>query len=228
MRLHYIQHESYEGIGNIENRAIAKNIAITGTKLYKNEKFPDTNNFDFLVVMGGPMNIYEENKYSWLKEEKKFIEKAINADKTVLGICLGAQLIADVLGSKVYKNKHKEIGWFPVEFTEEALKTTVFKGLPEKLDFLQWHGDTFDIPEGCINIGSSEACKNQGFIYKEKVIGLQFHPEVSPISLKKLAENCMDEIKDEKFIQTPEFMLSQKENFDKIEKFLYKFLNNLY
>ena len=226
MNIHYLKHVPFEGIGNIEKWALENNFSLSCTKLYENSDFPETDSFDFLVVMGGPMNIYEEDKYPWLKDEKVFIKKAIETGIPVLGICLGSQLIADVLGAKVYKNSCKEIGWFPVEFTEEALKTGVFKDFPRKANFFHWHGDTFDIPENCTRIGSNEACKNQGFVYNDKVVALQFHPESNYASIKKLIENCEDELKDKKYIQSADFMLSQSEQFEQLEKILHKFLNN--
>lgn len=227
MKLHYLQHVPFENLGNIEKWALNKGFSISCTQLFKNEPLPDIESFDFLVILGGPMNIYEEDKFPWLKKEKEFIKKAVENNKTVLGICLGAQLIADVLGAKVYKNQNKEIGWFPIKLSEEAKNTALFKDLPQEFSAFHWHGDTFDIPKESILICSSEACKNQGFIYKNKVIGLQFHLETSPAALKNLAENCKDEIKDEKFIQSPEYMLSQDDNFKNLEKILYKFLDNI-
>lgn len=227
MKIHYLQHVPFENSGNIENWAIKNGFILSCTKLYEENSFPETEDFDFLIILGGPMNIYEEDKYLWLKKEKEFIKKAIESNKKVLGICLGAQLIADVLGAKVYKNPHKEIGWYPVKFSKDAQNIYLFNNLPEELSVIHWHGDTFNIPKESISIGSSEACKNQGFIYKNKVIGLQFHLETSVESLNNLIENCKDEIIKDKFIQTPEKMLLQKENFVELERNLYNFLDNL-
>jgi len=169
------------------------------------------------------MNIYEEDKYPWLIQEKEFIKKNISEGKKVLGICLGAQLIADTLGAKVYKNQYKEIGWFPIKLQ----KNKIFKGLPEIVNVLHWHGDTFELPKGAELLASSEACINQGFIYNQKVIGLQFHFEMSAPSVKVLLKNCKDELVKGKFIQTEDYLLSQPENFKNSEKYLYNFLNNL-
>lgn len=227
MKLHYLQHVPFENLGNIEKWALNKGFSISCTKLFKNEPLLDIESFDFLVILGGPMNIYEEDKFPWLKKEKEFIKKAVENNKTILGICLGAQLIADVLGAKVYKNQNKEIGWFPIKLTEEAKNTVLFKDISQEFTAFHWHGDTFDIPEKSILICSSEACKNQGFVYNNKVIGLQFHLETSPTALKNLAKNCKDEITDEKYIQTPEFMLSQQEKFKKLEEILNRFMDNI-
>ena len=114
MRIHSLEHEPFEGLANIEVWAKSRGYSISRTLLFNNEELPDISDFDWLVIMGGSMNIYEEEKYPWLREEKDFIAEAIAAKKIVLGVCLGSQLAADVLGGRVSRNKYKEIGWFPV------------------------------------------------------------------------------------------------------------------
>ncbi|MDQ7055614.1 MAG: type 1 glutamine amidotransferase [Persephonella sp.] len=167
MRLHYIQHVHFETPANIFRWAEKKNYTISGTKLFLGEKLPPLEQFDFLIVMGGPMGVYDEDKFPWLTQEKKFIEQCIKADKKILGICLGAQLIADVLGARVYKNSHKEIGWFPVYLTEEGKKSQSFKGFPREFTAFHWHGDTFEVPKGAVHTAFSEGCKNQSFEYNK-------------------------------------------------------------
>jgi GMP synthase (glutamine-hydrolysing) len=227
MKLHYLQHVPFENSGNIEKWAKEKEFPVSFTKLYAGESLPQQQSFDFLVIMGGPMNIYEEDKFSWLAEEKEFIKQAVNNGKTVIGVCLGAQLIADALGAKVYKNHEKEIGWFPIKLSPQAKSSKSFQDFPEEFTAFHWHGDTFEIPNGAIPLGSSAACQNQGFIYQDKVIGLQFHLETSYESLKSLADNCKDELVEGNFIQKEDFMLSQDKYFAEIENYLYKLLNNL-
>ena len=171
MKIHYLQHVPFENPGNILEWANKKGHKLTSTLLYNYESVPKIEQFDWLIVMGGPMNIYEEDKYEWLKYEKKFIKEAINSNKTVIGICLGAQLITDCLGGRVTKNSKKEIGFFPVSFNKELLESNIFNGFPEKIDVFQWHGDTFsELGKGCIPIASSEICKNQSFIFKDNVV----------------------------------------------------------
>ncbi len=227
LKVHYIQHVAFEPPAGILTFLKEKRIPVSKTLLYKNDKFPDLKKFDILFIMGGPMGVHDENRFSWLKEEKKFIEKAIKMNKTVIGICLGAQLIADVLGARVYRNRYKEIGWFEVEMEKEILKTKIFKGFPEKIVPFHWHGDTFDIPENSIKLGKSEATENQGFIFKNKIIGLQFHLEVTEDSVRKMIENGGNELKKNRYIQTPEQIFSKKENFIHLSKLLNIFLNNL-
>jgi GMP synthase-like glutamine amidotransferase len=213
MKIHCIQHVEFETPGTIVEWIEKRKHPLSSTLLYKNESFPGLDNFDLLIIMGGPMNIYEYEKYPWLREEKAFIEESISAGKAVLGICLGAQLIADVLKAEVFKNNHKEIGWFPV-FTvkQEISETSLLKNVPEEFTAFHWHGDTFGLPKGAKQLFASEACKNQGFIYKNRVIGLQFHLEMSNRTIRDVIGNCRDELIGGKYIQNEEDMLD-KESF---------------
>ena len=140
--------------------------------------------------------------YPWLTGEKNFIRAAIDTGKAVLGICLGAQLIADVLGSLVHPGDFKEIGWFPVTLTDEGRKAGISAILPAKLPVFHWHGDTFSIPEGAIHLAESSACKNQAFIYDDRVLALQYHLESTSESIQSLVRNCNAEIVDGKYIQS--------------------------
>jgi GMP synthase-like glutamine amidotransferase len=140
MKLHYIQHVPFENSGNIEAWAKANGHSVTKTVLYYDEAFPEPGEYDWLVIMGGPMNVYEEKDYPFLKREKAFIKDAIAKKKRVLGVCLGAQLLSDVLGGKVTANANKEIGWFKVKLTPEAKQSPVFKNLPQEFNAFHWHG----------------------------------------------------------------------------------------
>lgn len=230
IRMHYLQHVPFEDLANIEVWAKEKGFSITSTKLYSDESLPMRDEFDWLVIMGGPMNIYEEHIYRWLGQEKRFIEQAISDGKLVLGICLGAQLIADVLGGKVHKNKYKEIGWFDVELTADAKNSRVFNNLGERFIAFHWHGDTFDIPPGCIHAAKSEVCANQAFATEDgKVVGLQFHLETSRESIEKLLKYCKDDIIDGgKYVQSEEEMLSKADEYLKaINEQMVKLLENM-
>lgn len=227
MRLHYLQHVLFEDSANIEVWARDRGYRISRTLLFNDEKLPQIRSFDWLVIMGGPMNIYEEDKYPWLVREKKFIEKAIASKKIVLGVCLGAQIVADILGGTVYKNNYKEIGWFPVSLTEEAKKSSIFNTLPDTFIPFHWHGDTFNLPPGSIRIAQSEGCANQAFEYDGRVIGLQFHLESSAESINRLIENCGDELVAGKYIQRPDEMLSQRKNLQEINRIMTVLLDNI-
>jgi GMP synthase (glutamine-hydrolysing) len=224
MQIHYFQHVPFEGLASIETWAVARGHSLSSTRFFTNEPLPQMQEFDWLIVLGGPMNIYETEKYFWLTEEKHFIEQAIENGKTVIGICLGAQLIADVLGAKVTRNKFKEIGWFPVELTADS---PIFDSLPQRFNALHWHGDTFELPRGAVHLTRSEGCENQAFVYNEKVLALQFHLEATPESVQQIIDNCADEIVEGKYIQTPDLMVANPEYFTRANQQIYQTLDNL-
>ncbi|HMB44282.1 MAG TPA: type 1 glutamine amidotransferase, partial [Candidatus Methanoperedens sp.] len=200
--------------------------SISRTLLLNNEKLPDISDFDWLVIMGGSMNVYEEDKFPWLTEEKHFIAKAIEANKILLGVCLGSQLIADVLGGKVSKSQYKEIGWFPVSLTREARDSSIFGGLPGTFTAFHWHGDTFKIPQGAKRMAQSEGCMNQAFECG-RAIGLQFHLEYSKRSIDLMFQNCSDELVEGKYIQTPDEILTKIANVYEMNKTLDLILDNM-
>ncbi|MFA4956225.1 MAG: type 1 glutamine amidotransferase [Candidatus Methanoperedens sp.] len=226
MRIHSLEHEPFEGLGNIEVWAKNRGHSITRTHLFNNEELPDISSFDWLVIMGGSMNIYEEEKFPWLKKEKEFIAKAIAANKILLGVCLGSQLIADVLGGKVSKNQFKEIGWFPVSLTREARDSSIFSSLPGTFSAFHWHGDTFKIPPGTKRLAQSEGCANQAFECG-RAIGLQFHLEYSKKSIDLMLQNCSDELVDGKYIQMPDEIISKIANVSEMNKTLNLILDNM-
>ena len=208
LRIHYLLHVPFEGPGYIEEWALKNNHKQSFTKFYDNGDLPEQDEFDWLVVMGGSMNIFDESLL-WLNEEKRFIKESVGAGKTVLGICLGAQLIAHVLGAKVYPNKEKEIGWWPVKLTSAGEKHPLLKDIPEEFVTFHWHGDMFEIPEGAVHLISSEVCANQAFLYNKKVLALQFHFETTEASVKDIVTNCRDELVKAPFIEPEDRILSQ-------------------
>lgn len=193
MRIHALQHVPFEGPATIEDWAISRSHTISRTLLFRGEPLPEPTEFDWLVVVGGPMNVYEEERYPWLAQEKDLIRRAIDEGKVVLGICLGAQLTADVLGGRVRKNGHREIGWHPVNLTPAGSKSDLFGLLPESFVPLSWHGDTFDIPPGAVRMAESEGCANQAF-QLGRAIGLQVHLEATAEGIENLIRNCSDEL----------------------------------
>ena len=223
MKLHWLQHVPFEGLGTIEEWASAQGAELSRTRLFAGEQLPEIRTVDWLIVMGGPMGIHDHGEYPWLVEEKEFIKAAIDAGKTVLGICLGAQLITDVLGAKVYAGPQKEIGWFPIRRSAEAPEL-----LPEELTVFHWHGDTFEIPAGATRLASSEACANQGFIYNDRVVGLQFHLETTPASMEALVENCGIELIDAPGIQPADQMRGGLSNLKGIHAAMRHVLDTLH
>jgi GMP synthase (glutamine-hydrolysing) len=207
-----LQHIPFGGLGNIRDWALAKGHQISGTQLFYDEPLPEVDEFDWLIIMGGLMNIYQEDEFSWLIGEKVFIKDTIDAGKIVLGICFGAQLIANVLGAKIYRNRYPEIGWFEVRLTDAASKSRVFRRLPERLTAFHWHGDTFDLPSGATRIAESDACRNQAFEYDGRVIGLQFHLDTTLMSAQLLIRYCSDDIVEVEYVQSEDDILAHSEN----------------
>lgn len=197
------------------------------TRFHEDDELPPHDDVDALVIMGGLMNVYDYELYPWLVREKDYIWGAIEKGKTVLGVCLGAQLIADVLGGLVRRNRHKEIGWHPVRMTEDAAGIPFLDVLPREFMGFHWHGDTFDIPHDAVHIATSPACQNQGFVYRERVVGLQFHLEYSMSSLQAMVENCGDELVDAPFINGADEILGHPQRLDQLSGLLLTFLDAL-
>ena len=208
MRAHYLQHVPFEGLGSIAPWLEAVGYEITNTRFFESAKFPDPKKIDLLVVMGGPMSVNDEGDFPWLVSEKQFIREAINSGKTVLGICLGAQLIASAIGARVYRNHVKEIGWFPIHGMLSN-KTSIFS-FPPSMKVFHWHGETFDLPSGAVRLAKSDVCENQAFQFGKSVIGLQFHLETTPKAAREIVANCRDELTPSKYVQGEEEIMSAK------------------
>lgn len=203
MKIHYLQHVSFEGPAYLEEWCKNYGHQSSVTKFYEeNYTLPGLDYFDALVILGGPMSVYDENLYPWLKPEKDFISLCIGAGKKILGICLGAQLAALCLGAKVTRAAHKEIGWFPVNPTGISWTVPwVYNLFLKSPNVFHWHGEEFQLPEGSLNLLYSRANPNQAFLYKEQVLGLQFHLEVTPEGVLSMLDNCSHELTQEKFVQ---------------------------
>ncbi len=211
----------------MEDFLVAGGHRLTCSRLDLKQPLPDLDGFDWLIVMGGPMGVYDEDQYPWLKEEKDFIRRAVEDGKVVLGICLGAQLIAEVMGARVEKNAHREIGWFPIEPSLE-ISGTILNGLfSPGFEVFHWHGDTFGIPGGAVPLASSSACRNQGFILGNRVIGLQFHLETTSSSAAELIMNCRDELDGSEYVQPELEILSNPDRFDRINRVMCSLLQRL-
>lgn len=208
LRIHYFQHVPFEDLGYIETWCRDKGHSLASTKWFESGNLPEPADIDWLIVMGGPMGVYDNDTYKWLDTEKAFIKQCIDAGKIVIGICLGAQLIASALGAKVYPNKEKEIGWFPVQLTETGKRSHWFNDFPQIFTVLHWHGDTFDLPEGGELLVKTDACLNQAFAYQRNVLALQFHFETTAQSLSNMIHHCGHELVKGDFIQTETALVS--------------------
>jgi GMP synthase-like glutamine amidotransferase len=206
MRAHYLQHVPFEGLGSIEPWLRAAGYKITNTRFFESASLPSLNEFDLLIVMGGPMSVNDEVDFPWLVEEKLFIRIAIEAGKAVLGICLGAQLIASAMGAKVYRNPVKEIGWFPIKGVSPSVELAFH--FPTSEEAFHWHGETFDLPPEGIHLARSDGCENQAFQLGQSVIGLQFHLETTPESVHELISQCRTELIESTYVQSEETILA--------------------
>jgi GMP synthase-like glutamine amidotransferase len=222
MNIHILQHVSFENPGMIRDWAIAREHPLSYTFLFADEiVYPDMTAFDMLIIMGGPMGVYEEDQWRWMKAEKAFIKKAVDAGNIVLGICLGSQLLAEALGAKVYPNAVKEIGFFPVAVIDDILTAP----LPNDWMVFHWHGDTFDLPEGAVLLASSVACKNQAY-RKGKCVGLQFHPEADAALIQQMVQHERAELVKDVYVQTEAAIMEQLHLGDANKELLFGLLDN--
>jgi GMP synthase-like glutamine amidotransferase len=185
MKVLIIKNIACEGPGTIEEHLRAEKLPYSTIDLKKGEAAPHINTFTHLVIMGGPMAVYEMEQHPFLKDETLLIESAIKANKHVLGVCLGAQMVAHALGARVYAGGQKEIGWYEVTLTDDGMRDPCVSQLAydgrKSAQVFQWHGDTFDLPAGAVRLASSDLYPNQAFRYSDRVYALQFHIEVSPV-----------------------------------------------
>jgi GMP synthase-like glutamine amidotransferase len=202
MNVHYLQHSPVEGPGHVADWAAAHRHSISGTHWYRNDAVPDMAGIDLLVILGGGMNIYQHRDYPWLVREKELIGKVIGAGKPALGLCLGGQLIADVLGGKVCQNAEREIGWYPVRAVNGA------ELLPAEFTAMHWHGDTFELPPGAKLLAASEACPRQAYIWRGNVVGLQFHAEVREQEVRAYVDAETEPLPQGRYVQTFEELLA--------------------
>jgi GMP synthase-like glutamine amidotransferase len=173
-----LQHIACEPPGVYEDVLRDRGCALHRVELDEGERLPDWRDFDAIVAMGGPMSVNDDAELPWLTVEKRTIEEAVRSGLPYFGACLGVQLLAASLGATVYPGPSPEVGILPVRLTDAAREDPVFEGLPEEFLTLQWHGDTFDLPDGAVALAGSPAYANQAFRWGERAYGVQFHLEV--------------------------------------------------
>ncbi len=175
------RHVPHEGLGTIEDAIHAAGLPLEVVDLFhESPRGFESQRYAGLVVMGGPMNVDETDRYPFLADEVRWLRQAVAAELPVLGVCLGSQLLAKSLGSRVYRNRVKEIGWYEVELTAAAGDDALFGGCRPRETVFHWHGDTFDLPRGAVQLARGENCENQAFRFGRAAYGLQFHLEVTP------------------------------------------------
>jgi GMP synthase-like glutamine amidotransferase len=218
-----LQHEWNDGPGYLGEALQRRGAALDVVRLDRAELIPDIDLYDMLLVMGGEMNVYQEDRHPWLEDETRVLHQAVQLSKAVLGVCLGGQLLAKALGAKVHIGAVHEIGLVPLTLTDDGNNDPFFAGL-SALEAVEWHDDTFDIPEGAVRLASSAACTNQAFRYGQRAYGLQFHPEVSPEMLMSWFDGFSDAPADR---DTFQHAVSTKEELlrDQADKLITNFLN---
>jgi GMP synthase-like glutamine amidotransferase len=207
MRIAILQHVPFEGPAAIAHWAESRGAKCEIYHVYRGDAAPAQESFDFLVIMGGPMSVNDTGELPWLVPETDFVRSAIEAGKAVLGVCLGAQMIAKAMGARVYPGCEKEIGWFPIRRAAPD-GGTLFDGLPESFTAFHWHGETFDLPEGAVRLAETEVTPNQAFQLGSRVFGLQFHIEATPDSVAALTEKAAGEIGEGRFQMKPDAIMA--------------------
>lgn len=217
MKAHILQHVPFERPGSIATWLEAREAEVGYTRFFADDPLPPLEAIDLIIVMGGPMSANDEDRLPWLRPEKQFVHDAIARDISVLGVCLGAQIIASAMGARVYGNPVKEIGWLPVQAIPSPGETF---HLPQEFLAFHWHGDTFDLPQDAVHLARSSSCENQAFQLKRNVIGLQFHLETTRDSMLALVDNGREELVPAPTIQTEGEMHA-------VPDALYKVINTL-
>ena len=174
-----LQHDPDDGPGYLGDALLRHGASLTIVRLDEGQSIPNISAYDMLLVMGGVMNVYQEDKYPWLIKETHVIRRAVEADKAVLGVCLGGQLLAKALDAQVRVGAATEVGLIPITLTPQGKADPLFEGL-EQVEAVEWHDDTFDIPSRAVPLACSDGCANQAFRFGQRAYGLQFHPVVSP------------------------------------------------
>jgi GMP synthase-like glutamine amidotransferase len=210
VKIHCLLHSAIGGDIHLPDWAASRGHAWTESIVPEAIDLPRPENADCLVVLGGPMSAWEEGKHPWLTAEKRTIESFIDAGRPVLGICLGAQMLADIFGARTYRGAQPEVGWHRVRAAPESRVDPVASVLPDEIETFLWHADTFDIPDGALRIAGSAAFANQGFVWN-LVLALQFHLEVRPDWVRRLVERDADQLVEAGFVQSSARVLGQRE-----------------
>lgn len=209
MRIHYIIHAPFENLGAIETWANQSGHSLSSTHTYKGEKLPKTDQFDFLILMGGPQSPRDIDKYPYLSDEVALTQQAIASNKIVLGFCLGAQIIAESLGAKTEQSPHKEVGFYSIELTADGKSDQIFNHFTDFLHVMHWHNDMPGmIAKNSAILAASQGCPRQAFRYGKRVYGLQFHPEMTKSSIQEMISNCPEDLQPGRYIQTKEELLA--------------------
>lgn len=228
-RIHLVRHDDFELPGGIATWMSARGWRSGEVRFFRNgeARVPSPDEVENLVIMGGTMSANDDASLPWLRGEKRWISEVITSGAKVLGICLGAQILASILGGRVYRNAHREIGWFPVRRTPEWTGSTFASAIPEVHESFLWHSDAFELPAGAIRLAASDATANQAFVWRERIVGVQFHPEMTREGAEAIVATSAHEIVPGPFVQEPESFLAGPERFVALERVMHALLDRL-
>jgi GMP synthase-like glutamine amidotransferase len=227
LRIHCLQHVPFEGPGAIAGWCVARGHTLERVHAYCGDALPRAAAVEALVVMGGPMSANDDAGLDWLADEKRLVEAALRAGRPILGVCLGAQILASVLGARVYRAKLREIGWWPLRLRPEAERGSPLAGWPADLTPLHWHGETFDLPAGAAHLAETDAVPNQAF-QSGSALGLQFHVEMTPETVESICSACAGEIGTGPFEQPASRIRAESARCAPLVPLLYAALDRLF
>ena len=227
MRIHSIEHVPFEGPAGIAVWAAKRGHDLTRTRIWANDPLPGPGDYDLLAVMGGPMSVHDELEFPWLVQEKECLKQAVARGRSVLGVCLGAQMLSQVLGGQVGGNGRREIGWHPVRLTPWGAVNPAFAGIPKEFTAFHWHGETFSVPRGASLLAESDACAQQAFAVGAKLVGVQFHFETTAQSMEQLILHGAADLEPGPSVQTPEEMRAGLVHLGGLEAMLACLLDNM-
>ncbi|UOQ82296.1 type 1 glutamine amidotransferase [Hymenobacter sp. 5414T-23] len=217
-----------EGPGHIATWAAARGHALHITSWYVPDVVaPDLTSADFLIVLGGAMGVHDEAECPWLRQEKAAIKQALSTGIPVLGLCLGSQLVAQQLGATVGRNAQPEVGFWPVQFTAEARRHPLFQHVPEFIPALHWHYDAFTLPPGAQLVAYSPPTNCQGFLWGERVVGLQFHPEADAEWCEAIVQAEGHLLEPAAFVQDAAAIRGQVTTLENSPAFLFPLLDGM-
>ena len=229
MRIQLIEHDPEDfSRTNISFWAAEKGHTVNQIYICNNEKLPPIDSFDLLMVMGGSQNAWDDQGYSWLREEKAFVAKAVDQGKLYLGICFGAQLLAEALGGKIFPNEHKEIGWHEVSLNQDGRESFLFRNVPPSFVTFHWHSDHFSLPDNCTRLAFSPPTENQAFVCNERpAVGLQFHPEYTRDMVKYYAAKRSQDWVPDKYVSSADEVLARTDKLPETYWLMETLLNNM-